>query len=493
MDKFYKKDHEYIFDESITIKELLNDIDEELTEGGTICPIPADPEYLTPSILELIKDISTNYVSIRQTIDAIPEIKDEPEIYQHELYERLMTFMFMRIELFNEQNSVEELIKFSRFINYLNHKTMIKCLIPIIIEVIQTNFTDETSYDRLCLYDGITDTYIYFEECEDYQKSICIGLLIDIRKQIYGINALIAKKRAINENPHSIDKCIEKMYGDRYILKEGLKTKDIIYQIPEHLQIVSIGYCAFSQCPNLKILRLSSTISLIAQSAFHNCHTISKVYGGQIKRVFDNAFTMCTNLKSINLSNCDRIGPFAFSQCKSLAGPLSLMNIKRIDNDAFSHCTSLTELNLRFITDQYYTTKISKKCFTTCIALKEITIDNCYVIQKQAFAHCKELSQITLKSVQRLERNCFQGCDSLKEISLPKSITHIKRDAFAFCRQLTHIKFEHTDADFNKLQLMMYNEGWFGRKQSHLNKMKITHLVDGNGTSHEIDYDIFRL
>jgi len=105
-------------------------------------------------------------------------------------------------------------------------------------------------------------------------------------------------------------------------------------------------------------------------------------------------------------TDCHIIAPHAFFRCRKLR-EVHLPNAILIDKGAFSHCPSLRNVELS---------------------------SNIRCINNEAFRDCYFLRDINLcEGLEMIEDSAFQGCIHLNpSITLPKSVTHIGKNAFAF-------------------------------------------------------------
>ena len=139
------------------------------------------------------------------------------------------------------------------------------------------------------------------------------------------------------------------------------------------------GICYF---PNLKIIYCENCRRLTSVDLSHNL---------KITVIQENAFTNCSDLKSIILPN----------------------SVTTIEENAFWSCSSLTD-----ITIPNSVTTIEYGAFLGCSSLTNITIPNSVTtIGSFAFGGCSSLTDITIpNSVTTIGVSAFEGCSKLKEI-----------------------------------------------------------------------------
>ena len=109
---------------------------------------------------------------------------------------------------------------------------------------------------------------------------------------------------------------------------------------------------------------------------------------------------------TINNTNVNSIGSYAFRGCSSLTSVTIPDSITSIGEWAFSNCTSLT--NIAF-GDNSELESIGKRAFYLCKALTSIVIPN---------------------NVTNISSEAFYGCTSLVSVTIPKSVTIIGESVF---------------------------------------------------------------
>lgn len=155
------------------------------------------------------------------------------------------------------------------------------------------------------------------------------------------------------------------------------------------------SYAAFSMCTKLKSVDLSEKCTFLGLFTFSGCTSLEKI--GTIKNVKTisrAAFCKCSSLKKVDINNTDIIGPYAFSGCTSLEKIGSLKKVVEIRDTgvpktgAFQGCRSINQdIHLNISEIRYY-------CFSGCTNLHDVYIDNCTRIQYHAFDHCENMHAI---------------------------------------------------------------------------------------------------
>lgn len=100
----------------------------------------------------------------------------------------------------------------------------------------------------------------------------------------------------------------------------------------------------FMGCPNLKEIEFRNTGELtIGEYAFYNCHSLERVvFPSTIKEIRDCAFSKCTRLVDITISDgVKSIGSWAFSYCESLESVYLPESVKTVSEYAFSFCPNM--------------------------------------------------------------------------------------------------------------------------------------------------------
>ncbi len=176
-------------------------------------------------------------------------------------------------------------------------------------------------------------------------------------------------------------------------------------------KVVSIGVNAFSNCRNIRSVKMPNTITQINNEAFLNCEA----------------------LKSISLSNSiTTIGEYAFS-ASAIDSIIIPNSVKSIGADAFGYCQRLSK-----ITMSTAITSIADGIFESCYKLSYITIpDGVTKIGASAFHSCSSLKSINIPStVKIIGYSAFKYCKQLTSITIPNSVISIDELAFSNCSSI---------------------------------------------------------
>lgn len=155
------------------------------------------------------------------------------------------------------------------------------------------------------------------------------------------------------------------------------------------------------------------------------------VIGGKpvVQIGYDYNTVVSEDIESVYIHAVERIGGWAFSNCKNLSKVTLSDGIKEIDSGAFLRCEKLTEIVLPDSLEM-----IGSMAFSEC-GIVEINIPGSVkVIRSGAFAECGELIGVTFsEGLEVIDSQAFCECEKLTEITFPDSVKEIGLDAFRNC------------------------------------------------------------
>ncbi len=228
--------------------------------------------------------------------------------------------------------------------------------------------------------------------------------------------------------------------------------------IEENSEVVLEAY-AFSRCPNLKDVRLSSNISIIERGIFMDCESLCSLQLPTNVKHLGELMISGTKIASIVIPKGVETGSGALSGCETLKEvifeegmeviPSSIANgnyiekvvipegIKEIGKSAFSDCSRLTNIELPQTIE-----KIDMWAFMNS-GLKNIEFpESLKEIGGRAFEDCDNLVNIFLpKSVQKIGASVFEYCDKLESVVMEEN-SEVVLGAYAFkdCTSLEYVK-----------------------------------------------------
>lgn len=214
--------------------------------------------------------------------------------------------------------------------------------------------------------------------------------------------------------------------------------------ITGHLNSSDMEY--FSRLQNMTKLDLSQ----VEISSFKGCAGLkllqNVVLPQSVSVIEDNAFSGCSSLSTINLDQIEEIGSNAFSNCKSLAGTITLTNLKNLGSAAFYYCDSISSIEMPILT------KIGSGAFNGASSLTSVIVPNVKSLGSRAFQNCSKLESIDLPNClyfgnDNLEGSdydwageCFDNCRSLSRVTLSEDLEFIPYRTFS-STALKSIKF----------------------------------------------------
>ena len=172
--------------------------------------------------------------------------------------------------------------------------------------------------------------------------------------------------------------------------------------------IKTIGFGAFDGCNKLLTIDIPNSVESIGGRAFRDCESLNKItIPNSVKTIGNDAFENCSGLLAINIPNSvDSIGEYAFRNCESLINiTVSSNNKKYLSKDGVLFNYNGTELIQYPLGDgksEYVipnnVEKIGKYAFYNCKNLRSVTInESVKVIAEYAFSDCINLNNLFIQ------------------------------------------------------------------------------------------------
>ena len=119
---------------------------------------------------------------------------------------------------------------------------------------------------------------------------------------------------------------------------------------------------------NIKNITVTGNDLDIENYTFYRCNNLLSVkYTGRVKNIGKEAFAVCTELKQVEIPECESIGDSAFDNCRNLEKISFGDKLTKIGKYAFSYCKNLKSINI-----PKSVTSIDSKAFEECINLKDV-------------------------------------------------------------------------------------------------------------------------
>lgn len=254
------------------------------------------------------------------------------------------------------------------------------------------------------------------------------------------------------EKKVAVEQKVTGMYSGNIEIPEKVTYNGVSYDVS------IIASLAFNTTEPISVL-LPNSIEEINPSAFWGCYHLNEIIiPKSVKKIGRQAFSNCRDLSSIivedgnsiynSTGNCNAIiqSDTLIAGCKTTIIPET---VKCIGEYAFYGISSLSSIRI-----PNSVISIEERVFSNCNNLEEIEISNGSKLEKlgtSAFYSCK-LKNITLpKTLKIIDNGVFSSCRSLTEIFIPKSVSHIGKEVFEGCTDLSSIVVEEGNSVYNSM------------------------------------------
>lgn len=222
--------------------------------------------------------------------------------------------------------------------------------------------------------------------------------------------------------------------------------------------ITTIKGSAFNSCTSLTSdkVDISHVTEFTGDRHFNECSSLTSLTLNQnIINIPEYFCYKCTNLSTINLTNCTTIGAYVFfntslvnvdiSACSSLGGSVfsgvnTLVSVnlcsdlKTLNGSVFKNCSNLSNIN----TNSAVITSIGESTFEGCKSLTTFDVSSVMSLGAWSFAYCDNLTTLNISSViTNIPNQCFRTNPKLTSVGDLSGVKTIEKYAFLDCPLLT--------------------------------------------------------
>lgn len=239
-----------------------------------------------------------------------------------------------------------------------------------------------------------------------------------------------------------------------YVTSCGVGAKNIV--IPETYMgydVVGIQKNAFSGCKNLETITLPHTLTTFKWQAFNGCEKLKNVYfNGTIEKwcsiYFSNYDEELKTYGHFHLSNPLHYGAKLYINGEELTDLKIPNDLTEIREGAFEGCSSIKSLEI----DSENLTNIDNKAFYFCSSLENVKIRaKELTIGLQAFTSCLALKTLTLNGVAKICQDAFLNCKNLQDVYLDNKLQDVFGGSFYDCKSLHSIRYSGNVCEWNNI------------------------------------------
>lgn len=214
------------------------------------------------------------------------------------------------------------------------------------------------------------------------------------------------------------------------------------YVIPDTVE--TIGWYAFAECKNKKVVTIPDSVKEIIDWAFYNSNVTKVIIGKGVKNINDGAFAYNASLVDIRV---DEENPYF---CNDESGVL-------FNKDKTKLIKYPGGNERKEYTVPVGTTQIDDNAFTCSMYLENVTFPNTVEeIGNAVFRECYELESLEIPdSVKTIGDLAIAYC-SVTKVTLGSGLSSIGEWMFWGCYDLTDIYYKGTKDDWAKIDVGMF-------------------------------------
>ncbi len=318
------------------------------------------------------------------------------------------------------------------------------------VETIESEaFMDCINLTRVTIPDGVTGIESFaFSGCKKLPNVTISSTVTTIEEDAFALCTMLENinVNTANQNYSSLNGVLFNKLQTKLVTYPEGKTGD--YSIPASVE--TIGDSAFSTCTGLNSITISNSVTTIGEAAFHACTGLTTIdIPESVTTLGDSAFLDCSGLTAIGVHasnvNFSSSGGVLFNKEKTeliacpggKTGAYSIpAGVTTLGIGAFAACKKITT-----VTIPTSVTTIENRVFLNCKNLTSVNIlASVTELPYEIFYGCSRLTSITIPdSVATIEAEAFYGCTGLTDFTIPDSVTGILYSAFHGCTGLTRV------------------------------------------------------
>ena len=232
--------------------------------------------------------------------------------------------------------------------------------------------------------------------------------------------------------------------------------------------VIIIEGCAFKDCRSLREIKIPNSVTSIGESAFENCESLKSIeISSSITELPDHVFSGC-GFRSFEIPNTiTKVNGWAFSYCRKLVSITIPEAVSYIGNKAFYSCRNLVAINVDAGNMHYKSDNgiLFNKNGDTLIQFPQgisgdyVIPDGVVIVDEGAFMECDNLVSVCLSNtVATLRTWAFSGCSNLISVSISSSVSSIDEYVFYSCNRLESIEVDPANVRYSSEDGVLFDD-----------------------------------